>query len=140
MNAERFLGIPYKLGGRSFAGCDCVGIIDLFFRETMGRPMPVDNGLLFESEWKKQKDYIERYDKAVRESAARIDGAKIFFEFERIKPGDILVFECNGKIGFLSVYIGENRMLNSDERIGQSYITKIRKGWRDRFSFAIRVE
>lgn len=40
---SRFIGIPYVPGGESFAGCDCWGIVQLWYRNefgiTLGRPV-----------------------------------------------------------------------------------------------------
>lgn len=36
MDFNRFVGLPWKTGGRSFDGVDCYGLVWLFFREERG--------------------------------------------------------------------------------------------------------
>jgi murein DD-endopeptidase len=40
---SQYIGIPYVAGGESFAGCDCWGIVQLWYRNelgiTLGRPV-----------------------------------------------------------------------------------------------------
>lgn len=36
MTADRFLGIPFASGGRSYAGVDCWGLVWLYHRDVLG--------------------------------------------------------------------------------------------------------
>lgn len=36
---DAFVGVPFVVGGRSFAGCDCWGVVALY-RSTLGLPVP----------------------------------------------------------------------------------------------------
>lgn len=40
MNFERYLGVPYRDMGRSLAGCDCWGLLWLFYRDELGVDLP----------------------------------------------------------------------------------------------------
>ncbi|PTM92860.1 C40 family peptidase [Mycoplana dimorpha] len=37
---DRFVGIPYVEHGRDYAGADCWGLIYLYYRDVLGRPVP----------------------------------------------------------------------------------------------------
>lgn len=36
---RRAVGVPWRLGGASFAGMDCYGLVELWHREVFGRPL-----------------------------------------------------------------------------------------------------
>jgi cell wall-associated NlpC family hydrolase len=40
MNLDRYVGIPWRLRGRDFDGCDCWGIVWLVFKHELGIELP----------------------------------------------------------------------------------------------------
>ena len=40
MKINDFIGIPYLAGGRDFKGCDCWGLVTLYYREALGLELP----------------------------------------------------------------------------------------------------
>lgn len=36
----RYLNIPYRKGGRNFSGCDCLGLVQLFYQGEYGVELP----------------------------------------------------------------------------------------------------
>jgi cell wall-associated NlpC family hydrolase len=42
--AARYVGIPYKVGGADYHGCDCLGLIALAMREQFGWELPPYSG------------------------------------------------------------------------------------------------
>ena len=48
---SRFIGIPFKVGGEDFEGCDCWGLVKLYFKQVLDIDIPdyrVDESLIKE--------------------------------------------------------------------------------------------
>ena len=48
---SRFIGIPFKVGGEDFEGCDCWGLVKLYFKQILDIDIPdyrVDESLIKE--------------------------------------------------------------------------------------------
>lgn len=88
----RYIGIPWKLGGRDLSGCDCYGLVLLVQRDLFGVFIP---------------DRI-RYTEADYQRASRLAVGEMlalgFAPVNRPKTGDLAYAEVRG-FGHMAVFI-----------------------------------
>jgi cell wall-associated NlpC family hydrolase len=100
MEVNRFIGIPYIDKGRTFAGCDCWGLVDLFYREQLSIQLP---------------DYT-----AVYAGAADVSGNEVLLMVGRSawKPvdepaiGDLFLFRILGYACHVGIALGDGDFLH----------------------------
>lgn len=85
MNTDKFIGIPHYFGESSFDGCDCIGLVRLFYREH-GWSQDFDDGLpvdrdtyMTASVWRRLFRYLH----------------KNFTEVDDVDYGDVVLFRIN---------------------------------------------
>lgn len=102
MKDSDFINIPWKDGGRSRDGCDCVGIVILFFREALGIELPTVETPVDDSE----KNGLA--EKAMAGQSKRE---------EHLPPqrGDLLFYRrlTDGQIVHVAVALGDGRILHA---------------------------
>mgnify|MGYP001156514391 FL=1 len=117
MNIEKFVGIPWVEGGRSFTEADCYGILMLYYKEFLEITL---------------KDYIpdpERvwFKKEINESFPIF---KDFNEVTDLKPHDVLWIKwkdaSTGITNHVAVYLGKGLILESAKVTG-SIIVPLKK-------------
>lgn len=59
MNIEKYIGIPFKNGGRSLKGIDCYGLIWLIYKNELGIELPDFMDLCYTQGWYKDSNIIE---------------------------------------------------------------------------------
>lgn len=95
-----FIGIPYLNRGSSFQGCDCWGLVWLYYAEIMHQLIPRYDGYA-DAESPTMSDYIsERWN-----------------QWQSIEPtnmeaGDVLALRVGRLPVHCGVYIGQGRMLH----------------------------
>jgi cell wall-associated NlpC family hydrolase len=100
---DKFIGIPYEHKGKSFAGADCVGLVELFNKEVLGRSIPDFSDLYLDP-----SEY--RYHNIVIESQKSL--------FEPISEptfGDIILFRIGAYACHLGIFIDESTFLHSHQ-------------------------
>ena len=91
-NAQKLLGTKYVWGGRSSAGIDCSGLVQVAFA-TAGWHLPRDAN---------QQFYLGRLTATRSHTAA-------------MRRGDTLYFlGADGKIRHTAIYLGDDRYLNAE--------------------------
>jgi cell wall-associated NlpC family hydrolase len=102
MNLNPFIGIPYQDRGSSFGGCDCWGLIWLFFMEERRVLIPRYEG--YESaEGKDIHEHIQR----------GWAGWQTVPEGAVLEPFDVLALRVGGLPVHCGIYIGGGRMLHT---------------------------
>lgn len=104
-----FIGIPFRAHGRTRAGCDCYGLVRLVLAEHFGKTLPAfDDGY----------DFDDRAEEArlIKEGLPLI-GAMLV---ETPEPGDIVLLRYLGVASHVGVYVGDGRLLHTEEREGYS--------------------
>jgi len=112
---NNFVGIPFKLNRRDFFGCDCQGIVWLYYKHIRGFDMPFsDGGRIFFRD--KKKDY-----------ARMNNGLKTFAKpipVNDLAAGDIVIIKNHKSIGAIGVCVDKQFILHMDRIIG-SCLTRI---------------
>jgi len=92
---NKYVGIPYKINGRNFDGCDCWGLVCLVYRYEFG----IDIDKYF------YKDLAEGHDLIAKEK-------KCFMKIEKPAIGDLVLFNIGGKPSHIGIVIGTEYQKN----------------------------
>ena len=119
MNLPRFVGIPYAVKGRSFDGCDCWGLLYLFYGVELGIVLP-EYALSFA-------------DEAELLEARRVISAEKGSAWQRVeKPivGDAVLMQTRGDLAHIGVYVGRGLMLHTRSGIDSGLVRLDAPYWR----------
>ncbi len=111
-----FLGVPYQLGGSSFAeGFDCSGFVQAAFQQSLGVRLP-----------RRAVEQAHATQRIVR---------------EQLVPGDLVFFNTLGRrYSHVGIYIGASRFIHSPRSGANVRLEDMRQSyWRTRFTGARRV-
>jgi cell wall-associated NlpC family hydrolase len=114
---NKLIGIPFKLGGDDFNGCDCKGICYLYYKYVHGKKYPHDDGgKLLKRDVKKDTERIISF---VKNFCKKI-------EFNDLKEGDLVIVKADNSVGALGVCIDDKRVLHTTIVMG-SMLTKLNR-------------
>lgn len=112
MDTSKYLTIPYKWDGRDWTGCDCYGLIMLFFKEEFGIT-------LHDFYRGNYEDYISGNYSMIESS--HVDWEEI--ELYELKLGDVVIlYGRGGSPSHCGVMIDDSRMMHSCNEHGCSII------------------
>lgn len=120
MNFNRFVGLPWQSGGRSFAGVDCYGLVWLFYREELGVTL---------------RSYAEAYSDAgdyARAGALVYAGIEAWRQIESPEPGSVILMRRGGHPAHVGIYVPGRRMLHIEHAAVRSCIAPITQAVRAR--------
>lgn len=104
MNNVKYLQIPYQHLGRSFKGCDCLGLVSLFYAVEFNTDLP------------EYTDYAQNW---YVEDARRITRSYTKFGFNKVgtapEYGDILLLNQAGYPKHLGVVVDRGNFLHTLE-------------------------
>jgi len=133
---SKYIGIDYKLGGRSIKeGLDCYGLVLEFYKNEYGIILPDFKGVFSDARTRTMhgtdgKNLKDVYDESMQEE---------FFEVEDSKEGDILAFTLSGVPIHLGIRIDDFLMLHTFKEGSTSCIEQYRGfKWEKRFYGAYR--
>lgn len=113
---NKLIGIPFKLNRRDFGGCDCRGIVYLYYKYIKNKEIPFTDGKRI-------------FFRNVKHDTQRIiDVVKTFADpvnVDELKEGDIVIINTLNMYGALGVCINNTQVLHIDKFVG-SCLTKIR--------------
>ena len=126
---NKLIGIPFRLNRRDFKGCDCIGIVYLYYKYILGKTVPFSDGkrVLFRNKSKDIERMKEVLDKIGNEVA-----------FQELIEGDVVILKTNGSIGALGVCINDSQLLHMDKVVG-SCLTKLEYA-KDLFLHGYRIK
>ena len=126
--AEKYLGIPYRHGGRDHKGLDCLGLIYLFYRD-YGIKIPSGDGNSYSQEW---------YMKDPQRLISGINRMGRPVSPSELQPLDLVYFRIGGAITHMGVMIDSRRFLHVlKDRVSQ--ISILNPSWRRRLAGARRL-
>lgn len=128
IDMNRLIGIPFKLNHKDFSGCDCRGIVYLYYEFIKERPFPFTDGKrIF---FRNPKEDVNRMVDALTQIAIPI-------YFKDLDEGDIVILKTKNNIGALGVCINARQLLHMDKVVG-SCLTKLRYV-KDLFLYGFRL-
>lgn len=105
--APSFVGLPFRVAGRSRDGVDCYGLYWLIQRDVFGRDLPA---------------FVETFSPAdVEEIRGLIEGRMSpWVPVDHPQPGDAVLLRVSGLPGHLGIYLRRGLMLHVNDTAGSS--------------------
>jgi cell wall-associated NlpC family hydrolase len=118
--ADKYLGIPWKDGGRGRDGVDCWGFVRLVLWEEFGHAVPAYSG-----------EYLTTED---RDDIARVvkDAQPTWEEVMAPEPGDLVLFRIIDRPCHVGVMVDTGHFLHAMEGVGPSLERLKNPRWRPR--------
>lgn len=115
-NKNKLIGIPFRLNCRDFKGCDCRGIVYLYYKHVKNKELPFSDGKnIF---FRNRKKDIERMINILKTFSRTV-------KYEELQEGDlILINNPSNSTGALGVCINNYQVLHMDRVVG-SCLTKL---------------
>lgn len=122
------VGIPYKHGGRTMEGLDCLGLIHVFYRQ-LGIMIPDHDGREYSPNWYKEDP--ERFYRGLQKIGSEISPT-------HMKPLDLVYFKIGGAVTHAGVLIDEGHFLHVLK--GKPvHVSPLNLAWRKRLVGARRL-
>lgn len=100
---HKYIGIPFKFARYDFNGCDCIGLIRLWFQDHQWKPEIYD-GKPFSRTWYKREPY-----RMIRWFMRHFN---LIRNINDLKFGDIVYFHINGE-GHCGIYLNYGKLLTT---------------------------
>ena len=110
---SRWHGTPHRMGGNSFKGVDCSGLVKRIYKDAFGIRMP----------------------RTARQQAAR--GFNV--DRSELKPGDLVFFRPPGKKDHVGIYLGKGEFVHASATRGVTISRMELNYWRKYYWTARRV-
>lgn len=126
--ARKYTGIGYRHGGRGKDGADCLGLMQMFFRE-LGIRLPDNDGKEYAPDW-----YLSDPERLGRGLLTLGVAASV----NDLKPLDLVYFRIGGAVTHVGVMLDRVHFLHL--LIGRvSEISRMDRAWRRRLVGARRL-
>lgn len=113
---NKLIGVPFRLNRKDFSGCDCRGIVWLYYKYVKDKEYPFSDGKRVFLRNRK-KDY-ERMINVIKTFAQPVP-------FKELDEGDIVLLKNCKSVSALGVCINKQFILHMDRVLG-SCLTRIR--------------
>lgn len=124
---RKYLGIPYRHGGRDLTGVDCLGLAYLFYRDC-GISIPDNDGSSYEADWFKTDP--DRYYRGIQRCGKAVLP-------KDIQPLDFVYFKMGPVISHGGVMVDKNHFIHVLERT-RVHLSPLNFKWRRRLVGARR--
>ena len=114
---NRLIGIPFKLNRRDFKGCDCRGIVCLYYEYVKDKIIPFTDG---------KKIFFRNPKKDINRMTEVLHTFTIPISADKLQEGDILILKNTDTAGALGICINNEQILHMDKIVG-SCLSKITK-------------
>ena len=130
---RKFIGVPYILGGSSFEGADCIGLLILWVKDTLGIEYEYDarQGSIMENWWEKNP---RRFLDAFLQLGDIV-------HFHDLRRYDVLMLFGDEQSSFpscLGVMVDDRHFLMTLKERG-SFVEQLSLYWKSKFFGAIRM-
>jgi len=112
--AERWRGVPYRLGGSSESGVDCSAFVQITFRSKLGVDLP-------------------RTTEALAREGERVSRSEL-------QAGDLVFFKTGFRQRHVGIYMGGKRFLHASTSRGVMTSSLNNVYWNERYWKARRIE
>jgi cell wall-associated NlpC family hydrolase len=112
----RFIGIPWRDGGRTFEGCDCYGLAVLVFRQVWGVELPSYAGS-YTSPRERDEVAILLQDHIPTDGWRLVDGEQ--------REGDGVVFRLLNAPWHVGLIVAPGIFLHVEESVGASCLERL---------------
>lgn len=119
---NKLVGIKWLLDGRSREGTDCVGLMELYFK---------DRGI--DAVAPKVGDFTTENQEEILKKITELN---TIVPAAELKPEDVMVFKIGEEL-HVGLYLGYGRMLHA-KKDGKSRISRLTPSWEKYFLFGIR--
>lgn len=113
---NKLIGIPFKLNRKDFKGCDCRGIVWLYYHFFKEKEFPFTDG---------KRIFFRDKRKDIKRMVSALNTFAIPITFNELKEGDIVLLRNMNNIGVMGVCINDKQLLHMDLVVG-SCLTKLR--------------
>lgn len=101
VDTTKYIQIPFQEHGRSFSGCDCYGLVKLFYQEELDINLPNF------SDYKNTAE-VEQINILIDKGKPILDAE----ELEKPQIGCLVLFKSKGYVSHIGLYVGQNRVLH----------------------------
>jgi len=114
---NKLIGIPFKLNRKDFDGCDCRGIVCLYYKYVKNIELPFTDG---------KRIFFRNRKHDVARIIAVISKIMNPVSFSELNEGDLVILKniCDKGNGGLGVCINKHQVLHMDQVVG-SCLTKL---------------
>ena len=112
VSLSKFIGIPYKKYGRNFDGCDCYGLVYLFYKYMLNIDLP-----LFTNEY--------NHDDIVSISEAIMKNKFDWYQVKKPNYGDCILFNLEGSNTHIGIFLERDKFLHTTEFRKESCIERL---------------
>jgi cell wall-associated NlpC family hydrolase len=124
---DRYVGIPYRAGGRDFCGIDCWGLVRLVYDEELGIELPTYDGI-----------FAGKEDAHAAGEVMATESRK-WQQVQRWQPFDVLLLRLGAGIPtHVAVYLGNGLMLHALDGADSTIERTDSLKWRKRIQGAYR--
>jgi len=104
---SRYIGIPFVAGGSSFAGADCWGIVQLYYRNELG--VPLGRPEEFPLPCQRLRVAMDSYTAL---------GFGLLLPVDHSRPGDVLLLQHGSVPDNFAVIVAGGKLLNTSTLTG----------------------
>ncbi|MCA1809892.1 MAG: NlpC/P60 family protein [Lentisphaerae bacterium] len=115
MDLDAYIGIPFTSRGRDFSGCDCWGLVALFYRYEFGVSLPA---LLT------YRDISDRGGIGRTIAGEKPNWEALNRDTDPLTFGDVIVMNIRARQTHVGIYISRGKILHTLENVG-SFIAKL---------------
>jgi hypothetical protein len=116
MDLNKLIGIPFKLNRKDFSGCDCRGIVWLYYKYIKNKEIPFTDG---------KRIFFRDIKKDTQRMIDCLNTFAIPVDTNNLTEGDIVIINNIGSYGALGVCINNSQILHIDKIVG-SCLTRIK--------------